>query len=845
MGRNDGSTVRGFLAKAPEVKHLNVLSRRLLNRVLTRSDNPVLHLASEHRSRPTPLKDALLLLETDAASLLEFSIEASHLLERFPSMAADVELATLRACSTKHPAELPSIVKAFPSLKNDPRARSLLERVEAKRPRADAGDSALMDVLGEGGNEALMTIEGIMAACTDRQRTLNDVRSLIQLDLMARSHDSIHVYYDALESLMRTSDEKSTRQFYVAALRELGELDAKLGVQFGGLFDERLEDQRGTRSYIIFLNRIGDTMSAIKLLEKGTIDDVEWVSETLSRLREKEEMRMLEATFTSNLDVALQGGLEPLATYMNGAYLESSRKKELAHVFFRFVHPMYKEERSEALAKLAIYWGERILDHSKVSNTIAIHVSNAYITLGDIRAALNALEVHGSPNSEKILDKISGLQGLLSLHEHGFKPAVLPVVPENFTSVPKRILYLLHNSLPFNSGGYAARAHGLMRGVAELGWDVHVVTRAGYPHDRGILPEDGHPDMEIIDGITYHRMYELEEGYGQVRLLRYFEVYQHHLARKVIELQPSVIHAASNHLNGLVGNAVAAHFNLPSIYEVRGLWEITRISRQPAFEDSTYFQMMVKMETQACREATGCLAITRGLIGEINRRLEQPREVGYLPNGVEIERFSPRGPDEDLRAKLGFPAGAVVIGYIGSIVSYEGLDLLMEALPHVKAATNTAFRVLIVGDGAYMDRVMDACQANGLEDVVTFTGRVPHEEVEAYYSLVDIAPFPRLPQPVTELVSPLKPFEAMAMEKAVIASDVHALTEIVQHEHTGLLFEKGNASSLADALLRFIDGGGLRAECGRTARTWVEEERDWSSISQTLDETYRTLLEVP
>ena len=73
----------------------------------------------------------------------------------------------------------------------------------------------------------------------------------------------------------------------------------------------------------------------------------------------------------------------------------------------------------------------------------------------------------------------------------------------------------------------------------------------------------------------------------------------------------------------------------------------------------------------------------------------------------------------------------------------------------------------------------------------------------------------------------------------------YALTEIVQHEHTGLLFEKGNASSLADALLRFIDGGGLRAECGRTARTWVEKERDWSSISQTLDETYRTLLEVP
>ena len=553
---------------------------------------------------------------------------------------------------------------------------------------------------------------------------------------------------------------------------------------------------------------------------------------------------MLEATFTSNLDVAFERGLPSLQAYMDAAYSESSRKKDLAHVFFRFVHPMYKEERSEALAELAIHWGERILEHSSVSNTIAIHVSNAYITLGDIHAALSTLIAHGSPNSEKIQDKISGLDGLLALHEHGFRPVPLPEVPEDFTPVPNRIVYLLHNSLPFNSGGYAARAHGLMRGVAELGWDVHVVTRAGYPHDRGIVPEKGHPDQEIIDGITYHRMYELEEGYGQVRLLRYFEVYQHHLARKVIELQPSVIHAASNHLNGLVGNAVAAHFGLPSIYEVRGLWEITRISRQPSFEDSTYFEMMVKMETQACREATGCLAITQGLIEEINRRLGQPRDVGYLPNGVEIERFSPRGPDEELRAQLGFPPEAVIIGYIGSVVSYEGLDLLMEALPQVKAATNTTFRVLIVGDGAYMERVQDACEANELDDVVTFTGRVPHEEVESYYSLVDIAPFPRLPLPVTELVSPLKPFEAMAMEKAVIASDVYALTEIVQHEHTGLLFEKGDASSLATVLLRFIEDEELRAECGKTARTWVEQERDWTNISLTLDETYKALLEV-
>ena len=813
--------------------------------MLSKSDNPVLHLASEHRSRPTPLKDALIELDLTHEELVDFATQASNLLQRFPRMAADVELATLRAHASKHPTRLAVVVDAFPSLRQDPRARSLLDRVDAKRMRDLEDDTLLFDVLGQHGLEGTITIEGIMNACADRQRTLNDVRRLIQHDLMVRSEDEMDVYHTALESMLLSSDMKTSRQFYVAALRELGELNAEFGVRFGEAFDARMEDSRGTRSYIVFLNRVGDTPRAIQLLEQGIIEDEEWVAATLSRLREKEELRMLEATFTSNLDVALERGLPSLQAYMDAAYGESTRKKDLAYVFFRFVHPMYKEERSEALAKLAIHWGERILDHSKVSNTIAIHVSNAYITLGDIHAALNALNVHGSPNSEKIQDKISGLEGLLALHEHGFRPVPLPEVPEDFTPVPNRIVYLLHNSLPFNSGGYAARAHGLMRGVAKLGWDVHVVTRAGYPHDRRIIPEEGHPDMEVIDGITYHRMYELEEGYGQVRILRYYEVYQQHLARKVAEICPSVIHAASNHLNGLVGNAVAAHFGLPSIYEVRGLWEITRISRQPSFEDSTYFEMMVKMETQACREATGCLAITRGLIDEINRRLEQPRVVDYLPNGVEIERFSPREPDEALRTQLGFPHDAVIIGYIGSIVSYEGLDLLMEALPQVKAATNTPFRVLIVGDGAYMERVQNACKANELDDVVTFTGRVPHEEVESYYSLVDIAPFPRLPLPVTELVSPLKPFEAMAMEKAVIASDVHALTEIVQHDVTGLLFEKGNGSSLAEALVRLIDDSDLRNKLGGTARSWVQDERDWNAIARTLGSAYEKLGVVP
>ncbi|MEC8817370.1 MAG: hypothetical protein VXX34_08245, partial [Candidatus Thermoplasmatota archaeon] len=161
---------------------------------------------------------------------MDLATQASNLLQRFPRMAADVELATLRAHASKHPTRLAVVVDAFPSLREDPRARSLLDRVDAKRMRDLEDDTLLFDVLGHHGSEGTITIEGIMNACADRQRTLNDVRRLIQHDLMVRSEDEMDVYHTALESMLLSSDMKTSRQFYVAALRELGELNAEFGV---------------------------------------------------------------------------------------------------------------------------------------------------------------------------------------------------------------------------------------------------------------------------------------------------------------------------------------------------------------------------------------------------------------------------------------------------------------------------------------------------------------------------------------------------------------------------------------------------------------------------------------
>ena len=635
-------------------------------------------------------------------------------------------------------------------------------------------------------------------------------------------------------------NRRATSDFFVAALRALGEMDTECGVEYGKKYSAVILDHRAMRSLVIFLRRKGDYLDALRLLHhpKFKHDDktVVWVDDLMALHKDM----LLDGKLKPRYD-QFGSDYEQLQEYMKTLYESMDNDLEIARYNYGYALRVHKSSPDRLLAPCVIKWGKMILEAaSTYSDTVSIHVSNAYINLGKITEAIQILETYGNPDSVRIKSKIRGYNDLLHLKDHGFA-VDLDIPIEDYKPIPKRVLYVLHNSLPYNSGGYAARGHGLMCGVKAIGWDVQVITRRGYPHDRKGMSDLSTDDLQIVDEIPYHRLIELKRGYGQINIASYLQAYAEDLAEKVRELRPSILHAASNHINGLVVNAVAKHFNIPSIYEVRGLWEITRISRQPEFEGSEYFQMMSNLEANSASEATYIFAITNALSEEMKRRIGKECEVGFLPNGVHANRFVPKKPNFELKSTLEIPKEAVVLGYIGSVVSYEGLDLLIESLPLVKERTAASFKLMIVGDGAYMPKLHDMVDQLELHDDVIFTGRVPHEEVEDYYSIVDIAPFPRLPQPVTEMVSPLKPFEAMAMEKAVFSSNVQALSEIVQHDETGVLFEKGNSEDLANKLSILISDKKLRERLGKNGREWVVENRDWGSISKTLAEVYDKL----
>lgn len=409
-----------------------------------------------------------------------------------------------------------------------------------------------------------------------------------------------------------------------------------------------------------------------------------------------------------------------------------------------------------------------------------------------------------------------------------------------YTPDQKRIFYLLHNSLPHHSAGYATRTHGLLRGIRGNGWDVQGVTRLGYPYDMPKMESLGPVDRTVtVDDVPYHRLSTTEGLEMKSPIQGYIARYSKALQKLATESKPFVMHAASNHWNGLAAVTTARRLGIPSIYEVRGLWEVTRGSRDPNWMGGGMYRYMARMEADAAANADQVITITNALREELIARGVEERKISVVPNGVEASRFTPRERNYDLAARHGLQ-NKTVVGYVGSILDYEGLGLIIDAAQKLKLERDdVAF--LLVGDGAELAHFRERVESENLSETVIFTGRVPHHEVEDYYSIIDICPFPRLPLPVCEMVSPLKPFEAMAMEKAVIASDVAALAEIVTDGFNGILFEKGSAESLTQGLRTLLNEPQFRQRLAESGRGWVAAERDWKNLSGKIGEIYLQL----
>lgn len=247
------------------------------------------------------------------------------------------------------------------------------------------------------------------------------------------------------------------------------------------------------------------------------------------------------------------------------------------------------------------------------------------------------------------------------------------------------------------------------------------------------------------------------------------------------------------------------------------------------------------METHVLKRADAITTICEGLRGEIIGRGIAEQKVTVIPNAVDIRRFSMNGQaDPKLQTQLGI-AGKTVLGFIGSFYTYEGLILLMEAMPGVLAEVPDA-QVLLVGGGPQEEHLRKRVDELGLSESVIFAGRVPHNSVQAYYNLIDMFVYPRLSMRLTDLVTPLKPLEAMAQGRLVLASDVGGHRELIRPGVNGELFRAGDVADLSTAILGLLQDRSRWKSLHEGGRQFVESERNWPRSVARYKNVYASVL---
>jgi PEP-CTERM/exosortase A-associated glycosyltransferase len=401
-----------------------------------------------------------------------------------------------------------------------------------------------------------------------------------------------------------------------------------------------------------------------------------------------------------------------------------------------------------------------------------------------------------------------------------------------------RILHILDHSLPLHSG-YTFRTRAIMTAQQRSGLQVRGVTSVRH---NSSLPSGA--DLQAVeehDGLTFHRTLCDVSGPPGLREWRDISALAHAVKATCAIWKPDILHAHSPALNGIAALRVGRKLGIPVLYEIRAFWEDAAVGNGTGTYGSAKYWLTRQMENRAMAGADAVAVICEGLRSDLIARGFPPAKIMVSPNGVDMEMFGTPVPADPVRARALGLEGKTVIGFIGSFYPYEGLDDLIAAMPMLLARTPDA-RLLLVGGGPAEASLRAQAAASPAADAICFAGRVPHHEVEHYYSLIDILAYPRKAMRLTETVTPLKPLEAMAQGRLVAASDVGGHRELIEDGVTGTLFAADNPAAMAEALASLAANRQLWDERRAVARAFVAEERNWARNVQRYQPVYQSML---
>jgi len=402
---------------------------------------------------------------------------------------------------------------------------------------------------------------------------------------------------------------------------------------------------------------------------------------------------------------------------------------------------------------------------------------------------------------------------------------------------PLRVLHVLDHSWPVHTG-YSIRSLHLIAAQYRLGLRPQALTGPLQTVD------DPNATETVVENITYRRT-PFRGKFSEWAISRRRPVLREAavvrlIRNRILELLENdtvdLVHAHSPALCGLGALQAARSKRLPFVYELRAFWEDAAVDQNKTSTRSLRYRLSQKLEDYVVHRADAVVGISQAILDELKKRKTEPAKLFHVPNGVDTEKFAPGSRNESLAAKLGL-GSEPVLGFIGSLYRWEGVAWLVRAVTELRRC-GTACKLLIVGDGEEMPAVREAVRELNAGDFVQVLGRVPHDEIERYYSVVDVLVYPRHSIRLTELVTPLKPLEAMALGKAILGSDVGGIRELVESEKTGVLYRADNVEDFCVQAKRVLAQATLRRKLGEEAREFILREKDWNVLARRYIDIY-------
>jgi len=399
-----------------------------------------------------------------------------------------------------------------------------------------------------------------------------------------------------------------------------------------------------------------------------------------------------------------------------------------------------------------------------------------------------------------------------------------------------KILHILDHSIPLHSG-YTFRTRAILEEQRKLGWQTFHITSAKHVGARA--------PIETFDGLDFYRSPDPVGIMANLPILNQWAIIQSlekRLEEIVHDIKPDILHAHSPALNGIAALKISKRYRIPLVYECRAFWEDAAVDHGTTKEGSIRYRLTHALESYVFKHADAITTICEGLRNDIITRGISGEKITVIPNAVDIDKFNFKTTADDELIEKYQLRNCTVLGFIGSFYAYEGILLLLDALPKI-LAIHPNIRLLLVGGGPQLKQIKNKISELNLQNIVIMPGRVAHDLVPRYYGLVDIFIYPRLTMRLTELVTPLKPLEAMAQGKLVVASDVGGHRELIRDQKTGYLFKANNTESLAQTVLTVIENKDNWQAIRFAGRDYVENERNWKNSVANYQSIYLNLTE--